>query len=72
MKFTFLQSNSGVIFRNIKEETLLKFHLLCRAAAERWDGEGALLFTSSSGVYDVRDNGLCDEVNPFFFIIKYL
>ncbi|KAL2650412.1 hypothetical protein R1flu_018540 [Riccia fluitans] len=32
-----------------------------RAAAERWNGEGSLLFTSSSAVYAVNDNGLCDE-----------
>lgn len=42
--------------------SLISGYLLCRAAAERWDGEGALLFTSSSGVYDVHDNDLCDEV----------
>lgn len=41
-------------------------YLLCRAAAQRWDGEGALLFTSSSGVYDVHDNGSCDEVSLFY------
>lgn len=35
-----------------------------RAAAQRWDGEGSLLFTSSSGVYDVHNNGLCDENAP--------
>lgn len=40
---------------------------LCRAAAQRWDGEGSLLFTSSSGVYDVHNNGLCDEVSVFYY-----
>lgn len=39
--------------------------LLCRVAAQRWDGEGALLFTSSSAVYDVHDNGFCDEVGLY-------
>ncbi len=33
-----------------------------RAAAERWNGVGSLLFTSSTAVYDVSDNGPCDEV----------
>ncbi|BBN09645.1 hypothetical protein MPTK1_4g21460 [Marchantia polymorpha subsp. ruderalis] len=32
-----------------------------RAAAERWNGEGCLLFTSSSALYAVSDNGVCDE-----------
>jgi hypothetical protein len=40
----------------------VSIYILCRAAAQRWDGEGSLLFTSSSGVYDIHDNGLCDEV----------
>ncbi|XP_024391486.1 uncharacterized protein [Physcomitrium patens] len=35
-----------------------------RAAAQRWNGEGSLLFTSSSFVYDVHDNGHCDESAP--------
>ena len=34
----------------------------CRAAAERWNGEGSLLFTASTAIYDVNDNGPCDEV----------
>jgi len=37
-----------------------------RAAAQRWNGEGSLLFTSSSGVYNVSDNGPCDETSPVF------
>ncbi|CAM6099914.1 unnamed protein product [Calypogeia fissa] len=32
-----------------------------RAAAERWNGEGSLLFTSSSALYDVNDNSICNE-----------
>ncbi|KAL2630328.1 hypothetical protein R1flu_015014 [Riccia fluitans] len=32
-----------------------------RAAAERWNGEGSLLFTSSTALYAVSDNGVCDE-----------
>ncbi|TKY72009.1 hypothetical protein E2542_SST00743 [Spatholobus suberectus] len=32
-----------------------------RLAASCWNGEGALLFTSSSAPYDCNDNGLCDE-----------
>ncbi|CAK9861796.1 unnamed protein product [Sphagnum jensenii] len=35
-----------------------------RAAAERWNGVGSLLFTSSTAVYDVSDNGPCDENSP--------
>lgn len=35
-----------------------------RAAAERWDGSGSLLFTSSSAVYAVSDNGPCYETSP--------
>lgn len=27
-----------------------------------WNGEGSLLFTSSSAPYDCFDNGPCDEV----------
>jgi hypothetical protein len=38
-----------------------------RAAAQRWNGEGSLLLTSSSAVYDVSDNSVCDEV-PFFIL----
>ncbi|KAL3688235.1 hypothetical protein R1sor_014544 [Riccia sorocarpa] len=34
-----------------------------RAAAERWNGEGSLLFTSSIALYAVSDNGVCDEEN---------
>ena len=33
-----------------------------RLAASCWNGEGALLFTSSSAPYDCNDNGLCHEV----------
>jgi len=33
-----------------------------RLAASSWNGEGSLLFTSSSAPYDCNDNGLCDEV----------
>lgn len=54
--------------------SLILIYLLCRAAAQRWDGEGALLFTSSSGVYDVHDNGFCDEVGLFhayLFFVNY-
>uniref|UniRef100_A0A0R0G7X6 NAD-dependent epimerase/dehydratase domain-containing protein n=1 Tax=Glycine max TaxID=3847 RepID=A0A0R0G7X6_SOYBN len=32
-----------------------------RLAASCWNGEGALLFTSSSAPYDCNDNGLCHE-----------
>eukprot|EP00271_Cylindrocystis_brebissonii_P000828 TRINITY_DN11011_c0_g1_i1.p1 TRINITY_DN11011_c0_g1~~TRINITY_DN11011_c0_g1_i1.p1 ORF type:complete len:364 (-),score=45.21 TRINITY_DN11011_c0_g1_i1:659-1750(-) len=32
-----------------------------RAAAERWNGKGTLLFTSSSAVYDVSNNDPCPE-----------
>ncbi|KAG4384108.1 hypothetical protein AAZX31_13G197000 [Glycine max] len=35
-----------------------------RLAASCWNGEGALLFTSSSAPYDCNDNGLCHEDNP--------
>lgn len=35
-----------------------------RAAAQRWNGEGSLLLTSSSAVYDVSDNSVCDEISP--------
>ncbi|KAL2341166.1 hypothetical protein Fmac_009106 [Flemingia macrophylla] len=35
-----------------------------RLAASCWNGEGSLLFTSSSAPYDCNDNGLCDEDNP--------
>jgi len=45
---------------------LITIYLLCRVAAQRWDGEGALLFTSSSGVYDVHVNGFCDEVGLYY------
>lgn len=38
-----------------------------REAAQRWNGEGSLLFTSSSALYDVSDNGICDEVNAFSY-----
>jgi hypothetical protein len=41
--------------------------LLSRAAAQRWNGEGSLLLTSSSAVYDVSDNSVCDEV-PLFLL----
>ncbi|GMH29292.1 hypothetical protein Nepgr_031135 [Nepenthes gracilis] len=32
-----------------------------REAASSWNGEGSLLFTSSSAPYDCSDNGFCDE-----------
>ncbi|KAH1146447.1 hypothetical protein GYH30_041882 [Glycine max] len=35
-----------------------------RLAASCWNGEGALLFTSSSAPYDCNDNGLCHEDSP--------
>eukprot|EP00245_Coleochaete_scutata_P006790 TRINITY_DN21576_c0_g1_i1.p1 TRINITY_DN21576_c0_g1~~TRINITY_DN21576_c0_g1_i1.p1 ORF type:complete len:372 (-),score=60.71 TRINITY_DN21576_c0_g1_i1:189-1304(-) len=35
-----------------------------RAAAQRWNGVGSLLFTSSSALYDVNDGGWCDESAP--------
>ncbi|RDY06581.1 hypothetical protein CR513_09406, partial [Mucuna pruriens] len=35
-----------------------------RLAASCWNGEGSLLFTSSSAPYDCNDNGLCDEDSP--------
>lgn len=35
-----------------------------RLSAEYWNGEGAFLFTSSSGLYDVEDNGPCVEDSP--------
>ncbi|KAJ7538561.1 hypothetical protein O6H91_11G054300 [Diphasiastrum complanatum] len=37
-----------------------------RLAAQRWNGLGSLLFTSSSAVYDCEDNGPCDENTPTF------
>ncbi|EFJ34402.1 hypothetical protein SELMODRAFT_438793 [Selaginella moellendorffii] len=40
------------------------YALEVRRAAERWNGEGSLLFTSSSAVYDCFDNGLCVESTP--------
>ncbi|KAJ4722247.1 NAD(P)-binding Rossmann-fold superfamily protein [Melia azedarach] len=35
-----------------------------RLAALSWNGEGSLLFTSSSAPYDCNDNGSCDEDGP--------
>ncbi|RDX66342.1 hypothetical protein CR513_54897, partial [Mucuna pruriens] len=35
-----------------------------RLAASCWNGEGSLLFTSSSAPYDCNDNGLCEEDSP--------
>lgn len=35
-----------------------------RLAASCWNGEGSLLYTSSSAPYDCNDNGLCDEDSP--------
>nr|KYP62863.1 hypothetical protein KK1_017421 [Cajanus cajan] len=35
-----------------------------RLAASCWNGEGSLLFTSSSAPYDCNDNGFCDEDSP--------
>eukprot|EP00252_Welwitschia_mirabilis_P025015 TRINITY_DN7660_c0_g1_i3.p1 TRINITY_DN7660_c0_g1~~TRINITY_DN7660_c0_g1_i3.p1 ORF type:complete len:240 (+),score=18.71 TRINITY_DN7660_c0_g1_i3:265-984(+) len=32
-----------------------------RYATSLWSGEGSFLFTSSSAVYDCKDNGLCSE-----------
>lgn len=40
---------------------------LCRVVVQRWDGEGLLLFMFSSGVYDVYNNGFCDEVSVFYY-----
>ncbi|XP_077240538.1 uncharacterized protein LOC143881383 [Tasmannia lanceolata] len=37
-----------------------------RMAASNWSGEGSLLFTSSTAVYDCNDNGLCDEDSQIF------
>ncbi|CAL0324801.1 unnamed protein product [Lupinus luteus] len=35
-----------------------------RLAASSWNGEGCILFTSSSAPYDCSDNGPCDEDTP--------
>ncbi|KAL6884680.1 hypothetical protein ACP4OV_010616 [Aristida adscensionis] len=36
----------------------------CREAASNWNGEGSFLFTSSTGLYDCSDNGMCNEDCP--------
>ncbi|KAF1876405.1 hypothetical protein Lal_00029753 [Lupinus albus] len=38
--------------------------ILKRLAASSWNGEGCILFTSSSAPYDCSDNGPCNEDTP--------